>query len=633
MAAGASEISKRSGRKISGNRVALIVAAILLTGALLSYSAAMRQAPTFDEPLHAAAGYLIRFSDDYRLDIEDPALFSLLSSIPQTAHDLRVDPHDPGLTSFLSNHNQQWDLVIRTMFRTPTPDGKSVYSGVGYINRARAVFVLISVLLGALVARWAYLLGGASAAIIAAGLYAFDPNFMAHGPLVKNDVLISLLMLWLMYALWRLGQQVTVARIISIALACAIAVNVKFSGLFFGSLLLAGVLIRALMSTPWKLPGRELNTRMSRVIFAALICFGVGIFCWASIWSVYRFRFSMARDPSVRFDRRSVELGLKAELLGRDGVHEFTIEQLEAYPLPLTVRAAMWLDDHKLLPDGWLYGFLYTYAASLQRHAFLLGEHSLTGWWYYFPLAMLFKTPIAVLVGMGLLVVKWAIDLQRAGRVLPPSWDSICLWLAIVLYGAAAMGMNLNLGIRHILPLYPFIYILMATALARWRRNSTLYLAIVLVVGATTESLVSWPHEISFFNVASGSARGGIRLLGDSNLDWGQDLPLVAQWQQKHPDVPLYLAYFGSTDPHAYGIHYLNVAGGYPFSDQQPAPLTAPGVFAISATFLQGTYSTDQSVRYVKYLRARHSREVLGGSIYLFDFSPAEFDAFNASYP
>jgi hypothetical protein len=522
------------------------------------------------------------------------------------------------------------------MFRTPTPDGQSVYSGVGYINRARPAFVIVSVLLGALMARWAYLLGGAPAAIIAAGLYAFDPNFLAHGALVKNDVLMSLLMLLFLYATWKLGQQVTVARVISIALACAIAISVKFSGLFFGLLLPSALLIRALMSTPWKLPGRELTARTSRVIFAMLLCVVIGIFCWASIWSVYRFRFSMAPDASVRFDRRSVELGLKAELLGQDGVHEMTLEQVEAYPLPATVRTALWMDDHKLLPDAWLYGFLYTYAASLQRHAFLLGEHSLTGWWYYFPLAMLFKTPVAVLLGMVLLTVKWAIDAQRAGRISTPSWDAICLWLAIVLYGAAAMRMNLNLGIRHVLPLYPFIYIIMATALARWMlaaKRAAMIVSIVLVVGGAVETLVSWPNEISFFNVACGGARGGIRLLGDSNLDWGQDLPLVADWQQKHPNVPLYLAYFGSTDPHAYGIKYLNVAGGYPFSEEPPSPLNVPGVFAISATFLRGTYSTDQSAAYVRYLGARRPREILGGSIYLYDLNPAEFDAFNASHP
>src|SRR5205809_2396132 len=85
MAAGTSQTSKLrgpklSGPKLNGRRVTLIVAAILLTGALVSYSAALRQAPTFDEPLHAAAGYLIRFMNDYRVDIEDPALFPLLSS-------------------------------------------------------------------------------------------------------------------------------------------------------------------------------------------------------------------------------------------------------------------------------------------------------------------------------------------------------------------------------------------------------------------------------------------------------------------------------------------------------------------------------------------------------------------------
>src|SRR5690349_5123379 len=102
MAAGAADASKMNEPKLSGRRVALIVTAILLTGALLSYIAALKEAPTFDEPLHAAASYLIRFRRDYRLDSEDPALFPLICSIPQSADDLKVDPKDPRLTRFLT---------------------------------------------------------------------------------------------------------------------------------------------------------------------------------------------------------------------------------------------------------------------------------------------------------------------------------------------------------------------------------------------------------------------------------------------------------------------------------------------------------------------------------------------------
>ena len=138
----------------------LICAALLLVSGVLSYRAALDEAPTFDEPLHATAGYLIRWMGDYRVDVEDPALFTLLSTLPQNKSDLHIDSSDPRLDALLHDHSRQWDIVIGAMFRTERPDGRSVYSGVGYINRGRVVFVAIDLVLGGLIAWWAFQLAG-----------------------------------------------------------------------------------------------------------------------------------------------------------------------------------------------------------------------------------------------------------------------------------------------------------------------------------------------------------------------------------------------------------------------------------------------------------------------------------------
>src|SRR5207302_1121882 len=132
-------------------------------------------------------------------------------------------------------------------------------------------------------------------------------------------------------------------------------------------------------------------------------------FCWISIWGMYRFRFSIARDPSVRFDRAAFVLQLKVGQLGSNQWSMSDLDRLQAMRLPLPVRFVLWLDDHQVLPDAWLYGLLYTYNAALRRHAYLMGMHSVSGWWYYFPLAMLFKTPLAVLAAMAVLVARGAV--------------------------------------------------------------------------------------------------------------------------------------------------------------------------------------------------------------------------------
>lgn len=94
------------------------------------------------------------------------------------------------------------------------------------------------------------------------------------------------------------------------------------------------------------------------------------------------------------------------------------------------------------------------------------------------------------------------------------------------------------------------------------------------------ETLAGYPDYLAFFNLPSGGSRGGLSLLGDSNLDWGQDLPALADWQRQHPEPTLYLSYSGTADPAAYGIRYINLPGGYPYGPPPQSP-RQPGVIAI----------------------------------------------------
>jgi hypothetical protein len=189
-------------------------------------------------------------------------------------------------------------------------------------------------------------------------------------------------------------------------------------------------------------------------------------------------------------------------------------------------------------------------------------------------------------------------------------------------YFAAAMCSNLNIGIRHVLPVMVIGYVGVAVLFALWRSakpQAARVSAWVLGVGLIVESVAAFPNYIAFFNFPSGSSRGGIRLLGDSNLDWGQDLPLLADWQAKHPTVRLYLCYFGGVPPEAYGIDYTNLPGGH-WSKPEQMP-TTPGVIAMSATRLQCLYLDEKIAPFSYDLRVNHApREVLGGTIYLFDF-------------
>ncbi len=233
---------------------------------------------------------------------------------------------------------------------------------------------------------------------------------------------------------------------------------------------------------------------------------------------------------------------------------------------------------------------------------------------------MLFKTPLATLIALAASAV-FCFALVRRSRARD-AWPIFALGAAPVFYMAMAMRSNLNIGLRHVLPVYPFLFIFIgvmaATALARYPK--TIGCLIVLLLGGLLgETLAAYPNFIPFFNVAAGGSRGGIRLLSDANLDWGQDLPALARWQREHPDHQLYLSQFGLPDPRYYGISYIEMSGAGLSQDDEKVPIGLPPVYAISAVNLQGTYMP-AALYHDVYERFKKMKpfEVLNGTIYLF---------------
>ena len=134
-------------------------------------------------------------------------------------------------------------------------------------------------------------------------------------------------------------------------------------------------------------------------------------------------------------------------------------------------------------------------------------------------------------------------------------------------------------------------------------------------------------HYLAFFNVFAGGSRGGIELLADSNLDWGQDLPLLAEWRRRHDDRPLFLSYFGTADPGFYGITRTDMPDGYqfPVGHDTAWPGRGPAYVAISATNLKGVYASDDVRRmYAEVFGRKKPLAILGGSIYVYDWTGNE---------
>jgi hypothetical protein len=247
---------------------------------------------------------------------------------------------------------------------------------------------------------------------------------------------------------------------------------------------------------------------------------------------------------------------------------------------------------------------------------------------------MLYKTPLATLAALAAAAsgALW-LALRRGPApdgAAPGAWETVWLAGCLLLPAALTLGLavrsSLDIGLRHVLPAYPPLFLAagwaFSAALARARR-AALAAGALLAAGLAAESVAAAPDYLAFFNAAAGGSRGGVRHLGDSNLDWGQDLPLLAAWQARHPEEPLYLAYFGLVDPAFYGIRYRNLPGGYPFGETPSLPGEDGAVVAISATKLQCLYLGEDLAPFFRRFGRSRPTEVLGGTIYVYDLREA----------
>jgi hypothetical protein len=603
-------------------RASLIFLLLMGTFVSLSWLAVNSKSPTYDEPLHALAGWLHLRHHDFRIDPEDPPLWKYLAASCNEKGFLEVRLDSPAMARTMADVYYEWDVVHEMLYETP----QNMEASDFLIRRSRLMMLTPAIVLGALIAWWSWKLGGAIAMVIATFAFAFDPNFLGHAALVKNDVSFTLAFLAAIAAAWSAGRRLTVANTAALAPACAAAINIKFSALILGPIVAGLLILRAMLGENWSCFGHALKSRFARLACAAGLCLLCGAASWLAIWACYGFRFGPSPDPSQSLSSaQMIEYLARNQLRASAGGREPTTQQLQSWQEPGRVKLLRFLEGHRLFPQAWIVGLLYTWGSALWRDAFLAGKVSATGWWYYFPFAILVKSPIALIVGA---IGAFGVGISALRRPWRGNWTALwtamCLFLPPAVYLAAAMASNLNIGLRHIFPVYPFIYIGIGLAAAHaWqlRPRLTRIIVAILAAGLAIESMSAFPDYIAFFNVAAGGARGGLGLLGDSNLDWGQDLKLLAHWQQRHPQTKLYLCYSGTADPWAYGIEYTNVPGGYP---RGPARQHAqePGVLAISASKLQHI-SIDATLK-TEYgaLRNRKPLEVLGGTIYLFDWPP-----------
>jgi hypothetical protein len=228
------------------------------------------------------------------------------------------------------------------------------------------------------------------------------------------------------------------------------------------------------------------------------------------------------------------------------------------------------------MPSLWL-GYLFLTLRGAYGHpTYLNGQVSFTGWWYYFPEALLVKSSLAFLAALAISFVVLLTRRRGVGR-------SLLVLIPAGGYFAIGMFSHYQLGIRHLLPILPLLYVFVAMQLTtvRWRR-----VLIGLIVVGTIETAWIHPDYLAFFNVAAGGPGKGERYLIDSNLDWGQDLGRLARWLEESPVAR------GRT----YTVRAFNTSDGLMRElgmDPKSMEGEPRGLFAISKNYLHRLQNAD----------------------------------------
>ncbi|WP_221029761.1 ArnT family glycosyltransferase [Actomonas aquatica] len=528
------------------------LAALLLLHAVLALWGIRSTGVTNDETAHLTAGYAYWKFGDYRLQPENGNLPQRWAGLALLPAQPRLDPH---AASELWQRSEVWLIGNQFFFADGNPIDQLLW-------RARTWMLFWPLALGGLVFWWSRRLWGENAALFSTALYVVSPTVLANGPLVTSDTTAAFWLLLSSLLWWRALGQATPGRVAASVLATSLAFVAKFSCVLLVPIFAAMALLHGVQHRrDWR----------RAVGLGALHALGI----WVVIWLAFGLRFSPAGDGMPPLEKYFLPW---SQLLENDG---------GLAPLIQAVR------EWRLLPEAYIEGFAHVRYQGSARDAFLFGDYRSTGWWWFFPATFFLKSTIVELL-VGGAVAATALTALARGKIrhLPRAAPIAPLVVFAGVYLGFSILSPLNIGHRHILPLYPILFILAGGLIARlgdWGKR----LAIALPLFSLLGTLSVAPHYLTFFNRLNGGPDRAWTKLVDSSLDWGQGLPTLASWVERNrqSDEPVYVSYFGS-DNVAYRMpEAIRLAPIYEHYQLRPWAPLEPGLYCIGATMLQDVYS------------------------------------------
>lgn len=569
------------------------IAALFLVIAAEIYFSVRTESQTFDEPAHMYAGYSYWLRSDFGINPEHPPLVKLVATLPLLVS--RPKYPEPIQIHFRAESG----FGGMRMMSRPGADAM-----LAHVRAAVSIFVFV---LGVLVFFAAREMFGDVAALLALLLFVFDPLILAHGPLLGTDMGATCCIFGAIYAFYRYVKRPTLLRLGVCCLATGLAFAAKHSAILVFPmifLLAAFELFNAPQSSdqrnsdqPAPVPGNQRRALRMAGAFAAIVVASVVI-----LWAFYGFRY--AARP------------------GGKQIVPPTAVYLQDLHQPAEANLIAFAEKHHLLPESYLYGLTDVTILSREgRVMFLFGKRYPAGKWFYFPAAFLIKMTIGFLFLLALVPFShalWHHDVRReiVFLVLPP----------LIFFGFA-MTAKLDIGIRHILPIMPFLIVLVAGSAAALLKQSRKWAwAIgILVVLDLASSLHAFPNYLPYSNEAFGGPFRTYRVLEDSNVGWTGGLKAMSKDLAARGITSCWFAYSALPDPATFQIPCKRLPTFFSsLSDQgqqQPVPTHIDGPMFMSSEELNGYFWGPDAMNPYQQFVGLQPSHVIAGEILEFDGS------------
>jgi 4-amino-4-deoxy-L-arabinose transferase-like glycosyltransferase len=558
------------------------VVALLLILAVELFVPAHEQSQTPDEANHLLGGVRSWKYGDFGTNPEHPPFAKLVAALPV----LSV-PSPPAIhyTQYFKSEN--FSKGAEFLY---------THDADGMLWRSRAAVSVFTFALALLVLAAGSEIFGPCTGLVALLLFVFEPNLLAHGAMITTDMATACCFFATVYAFYRWRKHPTVGRIIVYGIAAGLALGAKHSGLFLAPVLLVLALIDVLATSSVNKASRsEWRKDALQTVLSLAIA---GVIAYAILWAFYGFRYQ-ARPGNM----------VMVPTLGESALS--THSSLVDAVIP---RLAAW----HLLPEAYLFGLVDIAGSAKRDPMFLLGTDYATGHWFYFPIAFLIKSTLGFLA--LLLAAPFLKDLWKAGK-----WHAtFYLLLPALMYFGVSLASTMNIGIRHILPVYPFFILIAAAAavaLARMRSWGP-YAAGALLLFHVASSARVFPNYLTYANEAWGGPTNTYRLLTDSNADWGQGLRAAKSYLDAHYIKDCWFAHYGwNTNPAYYNVPCkpLPEAIGHMFGGTlPPVPARIEGTVLVSGSEADGDYWGPGDLNPYEQFLHRRPDDLIANSILVF---------------